>query len=149
MWISIAKSWLSLKTWVKLWLFVLNIVFLISVFFLDEPVGFWIFVAYIVSGMFLFVILGIQRGLTRLLGLGHLVPGIPLIIYLVMQLSKLSDPLLIGYIWLVLLTFGMCLILDILDVIRWFLGERYVMGSNEAYQAGASKKVPNNNSINL
>jgi hypothetical protein len=34
------------------------------------------------------------------------------------------------------------LALDIIDVWRWIAGERYVLGSEEAVKAGASKPAP-------
>lgn len=134
-------SWLSLKRWIKLWLFFLNSVLLGSAVFLDEQVGMWIFVAYIASGPLLLIMMWIQHGLTRLLGLAHLLPWVPLIFYLFTELAGLNDPLLFGYTLLVILTVGVCLLFDIVDVVRWFRGERYVMGSEEAYKAEASMRA--------
>ncbi len=90
---ALLRSWLALKTWVKLWLFVLNAVFLAAFTFVPEPLAVWTLVAYVAAGPALAAIMIPQRGLTRLLGLGHLVPWTPLVAYLVARLfSDLAGP---------------------------------------------------------
>ena len=149
-WRRIGRSWLALKTWVKVWLFFLNLVLLGSVFFLDDPAGRWTLIAYFAAGPLLLAIMRFQRGLTRLLGLAHLIPWTPLQVYLLLRvmsdvagprLTADRDPALFGYVILVLGTVGACLALDVYDLVRWLRGERFVMGSEEAHRAGASRRV--------
>ncbi len=147
----IAASWLSMKPWVKTWLFFLNAVFLAAFAFLEDPAPKWILLAYAASGPLLVWIMVKQRGLTRLLGVAHLVPWVPLLIYLVLRLT--SDvvgppvslavmPLFAGYLYLLLACLVVCLSLDAWDAVRYVRGERYVLGSRDAVRAGASRPSP-------
>lgn len=147
-WREIAVSWMSLKTWVKAWLFSLNAVFLGVLVFLPEPLVGWTMLAYVLAGVLLLGIMVPQRGLTRLLGLGHLIPWAPLLVYLVLRLSSdaagsriapAADPGLFAYVLLLAGVVSVCLAFDLYDVLRWVRGERYVMGSAEAVEAGASR----------
>jgi len=147
-WHEIGRSWMSMKTWVKLWLFFLNFVFLLALAFVRDPIGRWTFAAYAAAGPLLMVFMIRQRGLTRLLGLAHIIPWVPLLVYLSLRmtshlvgpmLTKEEDPLLFSYVILVLASAGACLALDFYDVYRWLRGERFVLGSEEAFRAGASR----------
>lgn len=148
---QIAGSWLSMKTWVKCWLFFLNAVFLGALFFLDDPASTWILIAYAASGPLLIGLIIHQRGLTRLLGIAHLLPWVPLLVYLVGHLGSAqfgqpitpqSDARYFAYLSLLLVCLAICLALDAWDVVRYWKGERYVLGSHEAVWAGASGANP-------
>jgi hypothetical protein len=148
---QIAASWLSMKPWVKNWLFFLNGVFIAALAFLDDPAARWILLAYAASGPLLAWFMVKQRGLTKLLGVAHLVPWVPLLIYIVLRLtSQLAgpvvafsgEPFLAGYLCLLLACLIVCLSLDAWDVNRYRRGERYVLGSPEAVRLGASRPSP-------
>lgn len=147
LWQALTVSWRSMRTPVKFWLVFLNGVFLASMVFWPSSVTVWTMVAYLASAPFLFGFMMYQRGLTRLLGLVHLVPWSPLVIYLVGRLSTDlfgpriafgAEPQLFSYVLLLLGSLGICLGLDVVDVVRWGRGERYVLGSKEAVEQGAS-----------
>jgi hypothetical protein len=149
-WRRIGRSWLSMKTWVKIWLFFLNAVFLAAFAFPHDPLSFWTLLAYGVSGPLLMVMMRAQRGLTRLLGAAHLVPWTPLVVYLGLRLESSAagprvdasaEPALFTYVCLLLASVGICLALDAWDVVRWMRGERFVLGSREAFDAGASART--------
>lgn len=144
---AIAASWLSMKPWVKYWLFGLNGLFLLALAFWPDPLARYTLAAYVASGPWLVAIMIPQRGLTRLLGLAHLVPWIPLLAYLVLrlgsdvvgpQLSLAAVPLQWSYAVALLSIMGTCLAIDIADVWRWHRGERYRLGSVNAVRARAS-----------
>jgi hypothetical protein len=150
-WREIGRSWLSMKTWIKVWLFFLNFVFLLALAFLRDPIGSWTFFAYAASGPLLLAMMLWQRGLTRLLGLAHILPWVPLMIYLEARLTSglagtrviaSRDPELFSYVILLMTTVGVCLAFDFYDVYRWIRGERFVLGSEEAFRAGASRLAP-------
>lgn len=150
-WAEIGRSWLAMKTWVKVWLFYLNAVFLAALALVDRPLGRWALVAYLASGPLLLAMMVRQRGLTRLLGLAHLLPWIPLTVYLSGRLACdwfgprlrfAADPWAAGYAALLLASVTICLAFDAADVVRWLRGERYVLGSPEAVRRGASKPAP-------
>ncbi len=147
----IAASWLSMKSWMKNWLFFLNAVFITAFAFLDDPVAKWILLAYAASSPLLAWLMVKQRGLTRLLGIAHLVPWIPLLAYIVLRLSSeiagpivtlTASPVLAGYLYLLLGCLVVCLALDAWDVVRYLRGERYVLGTPEAVRHGASRPSP-------
>jgi hypothetical protein len=146
-WRRIGRSWLGMKTWVKLWLFFLNAVFLTAFAFLPDPLAVWALVAYAASGPLLLGMVRVQGGLTRLLGVAHLVPWLPLVVYLVARLGSslagprivlAGEPALFLYACTLLAAVGVCLAFDVWDAVRWFRGQRFVLGSREAWEAGAS-----------
>lgn len=144
---AIAASWRSMKWWVKAWLFGLNGLFLLALALWPDSIARFTLAAYVASGPWLVAIMIHQRGLTRFLGVAHLVPWIPLGIYLVLRLgsdvagSRLSlaaTPSQWWYAVALLAAMGTCLIADIVDVWRWWRGERYRLGSINAARVGAS-----------
>lgn len=148
---SIAASWLSLKTGVKAWLFALNVVFLLSGFYLYDRTAQWVLLAYLASGPLLILFMVRQRGLTRLLGLAHLIPWVPLAFYLGGRLltdnfgpriAFTADPKLFMYLVTLAVVLAVRLFSDAWDVVRYVRGERYVFGSPEAVAAGASMPAP-------
>lgn len=147
-WAEIGHSWMGLKTWVKYWLFWLNAVFLAALALPPQPLRWWILLAYVAAGGCLLPIMLVQRGLSRLLGVGHLLPWIPLLIYLSLrmgssaagpQIRANTDPAVFSYVIVLMITLEICLGFDLVDVVRWFRGERYLMGSPDAVQARASQ----------
>jgi len=149
-WRAIARSWLSMKPWIKVWLFFLNGVFL-AAFAFDDPLRDWALLAYLGSGLFLFPIMARQRGLTRFLGTAHLIPWVPLLIYLELRVSTTiagpqitwsSSPTLFGWSAVLWGSLVICLALDAWDLLRWKRGERFVLGSAAAVRAGASGPAP-------
>jgi len=147
---AIWNSWRSMKTWVKVWLFVLNAIFLLALAFPLQPLTRWVLLAYVASGPLLLGMMVWQRGLTRLLGLAHLVPWTPLVVYLVLRLTgdALGPQLRLDthgnlYLWVLVLLAAVtvCLALDIYELLRWLRGERFVLGSPEAARRGASMRT--------
>ena len=85
---AIGVSWSAMKLWIKIWLFALNALFLTALAFLPEPAARLTLAAYVASGPLLAAIMIWQRGLTRLLGIAHLVAWLPLVVYLGLRLSS-------------------------------------------------------------
>jgi hypothetical protein len=146
---DIAHSWLSLKPWVKVWLSALNGLFLLAIpFYRVEPAAMWILIGYVASGPFLLAFMVPERGLSRILGLAHIVPWTPLFLYLCVRLFAGSPvgpqivyserPLIHAYLSVLAGAVAACLTFDYYDVVRWFRGERYLMGSHAAFERGAS-----------
>ncbi len=144
---QIVQSWFSIKTWVKYWLFYLNGIFLASLIFWPRPDARLIFYGYLASAPFLIGLMVFQRGLTRLLGLAHLIPWMPLLVILLYRLTTGADehlsspetfPIYHIYLWTVIVSIAICLIFDLVDVRRWIKGERYVLGTRAAAEQNAS-----------
>jgi len=147
-WKRIGYSWLAMKTWVKVWLFWLNIVLFSAVFFINEPLGQYTLLSLIPTVILLLVIAYHYGGLVRLLGLGHLIPWTPLLTYAILRLSThwvgpkivlTNSPWLFLWAILLVLSLAICLAFDLYDVLRWWRGERYILGSKAAFFAKASK----------
>jgi hypothetical protein len=146
---SIGVSWNSMKLWIKVWLFGVNGAFLAALVFWPEPAAKFALAAYVASGPWLLAIMIAQRGLTRMLGIAHLIPWIPLTIYLILRLtSDMAGPrLVVGESWLatyaavLLFVIGICQAFDIYDLARWIRGQQFRLGSPNAVKAGASNSV--------
>lgn len=146
---AIGVSWMGLKLWIKLWLFAINLVFLAALAFWPEPVAKFTLAAYVASGPLLFAFMAMQRGLTRLLGLAHLIPWVPLMAYLLARLAgnvagprvtPADSPALFAYALTLLAMVGACLLFDVVDVVRWFRGERYRIGASDPAAAAPGAK---------
>lgn len=137
-------SWSSMKPWVMAWLWYLNILFWMTFYYLPRLEAIWALVAYFAVGPLVWAMVASQRGLTRLSGLIHL-PWVPFVIWLGWRLY--TDTILAGpdeglyMLWLHVLFVSVviCLVLDVIDVVRWWNGERYVLGTPAAAKAGASR----------
>lgn len=141
------RSWLSMKNGVMAWLWYLNVLYWAAFFQPGRAEAFWAALSYVAVGPILVLMVWRQGGLTRLTGLIHL-PWLPFTGYLGLRLftdalgpaSSMADGTfyhlwLHGLFWSTLI----CLGFDVVDVIRWLAGERYVLGSPAAHAAGASK----------
>ena len=121
----------GLPQWVQAWLVVLVGTNLASLAFLDTNVGLWTAAAIVVVGTLNLPMMVIQGGLTRLLSLPHFV-WFPLIVLLYGQLHGTNalpagSPVRI-FALAVLIVNGISLLFDVLEVYRWFRGEREVLG---------------------
>ncbi|NOX51679.1 MAG: hypothetical protein GXP16_14275 [Gammaproteobacteria bacterium] len=144
------QSWRSMKTWVAIWLWYLNVLYWVGFFSLSRPEAVWAVISYLAVGPLIVLMITQQRGLTRLAGLIH-VPWVPFTFYLGLRLfSDVLGPSLsiqdgtFYYLWLQLMFWStlVCIGLDVMDVKRWFAGERYVLGTPAAFEVGASKLAP-------
>lgn len=144
------RSWRSIKTPVMIWLWYLNILYLLALLFLPRTEAVWALTAYLAVGPLIVIMIVLQRGLTRLSGLIHL-PWVPLVAYLGLRLftEQLGPQIgpeddLVCWVWLQLIFWSTltCITLDVVDVLRWFRGERYVLGTHAAASLGASKLAP-------
>jgi hypothetical protein len=137
-WHRIGQSWLSLPLWVKIWLFALNAVFLAAPAFLPWANSSVILIAYAACGPLLLAFAVFEGGLSRIMGIGHLVPWVPLLGWLVYWLA-VADTSLLTLLYVSLLTAmtSVCLALDIYDILRWLRGERDILlVSNNAAALG-------------
>jgi hypothetical protein len=145
---AIAQSWLGMKTWVKIWLFALNAVFLFALSFWPHDAVLVILAAYAATLPLLLSIMIMQRGLTRLLGIAHLIPWVPLLAYLFArvagdvagpQITYSTDPSLFLYILILSAFVAVCLAFDAYDLARWVRGDTARLGSNAKQRAEIAK----------
>lgn len=132
-WRRIGQSWLSLPTWVKVWLFVLNAVFLAAPALLPWGTASVVLIAYVASGPLLLGFAVHAGGLTRAMGIGHLLPWGPLLVWLALQGGLFDADLMqesperFAYAWLLGAAITACLAFDLYDLVRWMRGDREVM----------------------
>jgi len=141
-------SWLSIKNWVMVWLWYLNVLYWIGFLFLSHAEAIWALVSYAAIGPIVTFMILKQRGLSRLSGLIH-TPWLAFMIYLGLRMyTEVLGPSInvdtVGAyyaIWLHVVFWStlICVALDIVDVARWFAGERYILGTPAAPAAGARK----------
>lgn len=118
---------LAEPSWLVGWVFTLMIFNTASILFVRRVEARWILAAWLVA-IVLMNALFAQFGYVRLLGLGHVIPWTPLIIYLWIRrahwdLGVRSGKWIAGVFTVNLIS----LVIDYVDVIRWLLGERAPM----------------------
>lgn len=114
---------LSGPAWLVLWLNWLAAVHLGAAFFLrSQPLAKWILVAFATSFVLLNLIYAMV-GYERLLGLAHLLAWPPVTVAVVRALRRAALPARWRmYLWALLASQVLSLSVDLVDVVRWFLG---------------------------
>lgn len=132
-WLSIWVSFRALPLWVQIWVLgILAPVNAIAFFLTNTPIG----KATALAALFVVLtngpIMWVEKGMSRLMSVPHLIAWIPLEIYLIVHLFQgASISIDTGYAVLVLVVNGISLIFDGLDSWRWITGERDIPGSRE------------------
>lgn len=127
-WRRIGQSWMSLPAWVKAWLFALNAVFLAAPALMPWDAARVVLIAYVASGPLLLGFAVHAGGLTRSMGIGHIVPWAPLLAWLTMKPDLYGEGLaLSGYASLLAVMIALCLAFDLYDLVRWHKGERAIL----------------------
>lgn len=135
---SIGVSWLDMKMWVKIWLFFLNGVFLAAFLYIPSELARVTLVAYVACLPLMLSFMIVQRGLTRLLSLGHLIPWTPLLVYVFLrlftdsagsQIGAQTSPEIFVFSIVLFICVAICLVFDFYDLVRWILGHRGRLGS--------------------
>jgi len=130
-WRCIGHSWLSLPLWVKTWLFALNAAFLLSPAFLPWEAARIVLIGYVASGPLLGAFAVFEGGLTRAMGLAHLIPWAPMLIWLTIWIGSFeADGLALGYAALIAFMTTVCLTFDVYDIWRWVRGEREILSAS-------------------
>lgn len=121
-WNAIKHSYWSMPKWVFVWLCFLNVYFLMAVVFWPDRLGVVVLLGYVATGPLLAGQIAFDGGLRRILGMAHLVPWSPLLIWLI--LNFWDNFYALGLIALLVV----CLAFDLFDVWRFLRGERGTFG---------------------
>ncbi len=113
---------MALRPGVKAWLIFLNLVFLGALAVSPSDAAMVPLLAYVASGPLLLGMAAAQGGLTRALGLAHLLPFGALLVWAVPQVATAGP--FAPYLALLSLTVGVCLAFDIWDLARFAAGDR-------------------------
>lgn len=112
---------LDQPAWLLAWIGWMVAVNTACLFFLKRIEARWVLAAWIANAVFMTALCELN-GYNRLLGLSHLVFWTPLVIYLFRRRAGFGDlGLAGGWLWTVILTNSASLVVDVIDVIRYFL----------------------------
>ena len=118
MMVKIMAEPLWLQAWVY-WMMLLNTA---AIFFLKHKQAKVVLVLW-VGNLITMTVLYELVGYVRLLGLSHVIWWTPLVIYLFSQRRSFPAGLVATWLWIVLITNSASLILDYIDVARYFMGD--------------------------
>jgi hypothetical protein len=119
-------------SWLQLWVLVLVVTNLAGIFFVigkaengwkvrAEPIG--ILISFFVAAVIMNWMYG-EFGYVRLLGLAHLIAWLPVYAWIVTRRGGIGSQSVFGkYIHLYLVVAGVSLIVDLIDVIRYLIGD--------------------------
>ncbi len=129
-WRRIGRSWMAMPAWVKLWLTVLNAAFLAAPVFLTWEAARVVLLGYVASGPLLLAFAGVAGGLTRQMGLAHLVTFVPMLVLLLTG-ALMPDKTAAGFGFAIVFVtlVCLCIVLDLYDLLRWQRGDRAVIGA--------------------
>lgn len=111
-------------TWLKIWVGWMIVVNTASLAFLKHTEARVVLGVWIANGITM-TLLAEAMGYTRLLGLSHVIWWTPLIVYLWTRRDRF-DPkaLFTRWVYVLILTNTISLVVDYIDVIRYILGDR-------------------------
>lgn len=139
-WRRIGRSWLSLPIPVKAWLIALNAVFLAAPVLMPWDSAVLVLIAYAASGPPLLGFAVYAGGLTRAMGIGHLVPWTPMLAWLAMEIHMFAgNPVAFGYAIVLTTTVTACLAFDLYDIVRWACGERDIILASDSIENSAAE----------
>lgn len=124
-------SFHALPLWVRLWVAgILIPVNVLPFFRLDTETGRWAALAALLVVATNLPIMLIERGMSRLMSVPHLIAWIPLLVWLLLRIN--TEPPLAGWEQALALALiavnGLSLVFDLIDTLRWLRGERAVPG---------------------
>lgn len=122
LWRRLGASWMALRPAVKSWLILLNLAFLAAFAFWPGPTATVPLYAYVATGPLILGMAAAQGGLTRALGLAHLLPFGGLLLWSIPQAAAGGPEA--AYLWLLSATVIICLAFDLWDLARYARGAR-------------------------
>ncbi len=131
-WRRIGRSWMALPPRVKLWLAALNAVFLAAPALLTWEAARVVLLGYVASGPLLLAFAGAAGGLTRHMGIAHLVTFVPMLgLLLSGTMPEAQTDAGFAFAMAFVAMVGLCLALDLYDLLRWMRGDRAVIGAGD------------------
>ena len=128
---DIWNSFRSMPLWVQVWVFAILVpVNSAAIFFLTQPLGWWVGVLAIGGMLPNLVMLGAMRGFSKGMALSHVVAWGPLVALVIPGLLALPDlaPAYRVFLWILLAVDLVSLGFDVVDTVKWFRGDRAVAG---------------------
>ena len=108
--------------WLQAWVYWMMIINTAAFFFLKTTEGKAVVIAW-VGNVITMSILYEMVGYVRLLGLSHVIWWTPLVIFLFMRRDRFPQGAVATWLWILLLTNSASLVIDYIDVARYFMGD--------------------------
>ncbi len=108
--------------WVQIWVNFLGAVNVAAILFVFKSRLSWIILGAIIFSLITISWLHSEYGYVRLLGLPHIIVWTPMLLYFWKVVPKFEPSLLKKYLYLVMGTNFISLVIDYVDVARYFLG---------------------------
>ena len=105
---------LDRPTWVVIWLGWLMLINLASVLFWRQREARIVFFTFLASAMLMMSLYAVF-GFSKILGLGHVL-WIPLLVYLLMRVGRVTESRFRAYLWTLVVSNAISLVLDARDV---------------------------------
>ena len=110
--------------WLVIWVGWLGSVNLASLLFLRHVEARWVLAAFACNLVFMTWLFG-ETGYNRLLGLSHVIFWTPLLIYLYRRRERIpTGGAFAGWVWVLIATNAVSLLIDYVDVARYLAGDR-------------------------
>ena len=125
--LDIWRSFRAIPLWVQIWIVVLLMpINLATLAFWGQPNGALITVLAI-GGMALNLpIMVVERGLSKLMSLPHVLLWTPLVVIVAVMIGGPLDPAFKTFLWILLLLDVISLAFDFPDIWKWWKGDRSV-----------------------
>ncbi len=125
--VDIWNSLRALPLWVQLWIWLVLVpVNFASIFFVYQPLGFYITVLAIGGIMPNAVLLLLERGFSKAMAFSHIVLWPPLLVLILAIYQSPLETAYLGYLTLLFAVNAFSLVFDLHDAWRWIKGDRKV-----------------------
>jgi len=122
--LDIWRSFDALPVWVQIWVALILVpVNMASLFFINQPTGFWIAFLAIIAMMLNLPAMIYDRGFSKLMAFPHLLPWTILVGILLFARPEATGAYSI-YLWVLLCTNTISLAFDYPDALKWIKGDR-------------------------
>ena len=108
---------LQQPAWISVWVFLLMLVNVASLWFWNEPLAKVVFVTFMLSAMLMMGLYS-KFGFEKILGLGHIL-WVPLLVYMLMTLPAANGDFK-SYLIILSLSMAVSLVFDSIDVWKYF-----------------------------
>ena len=133
------RSLCAAPVWVQVWVWAFLLTANGAALYLAattrHPLPGWAAVGFVFVVLTNMTLVLYERGISRLASLPHLIPWVPLQVYAGYWLFARGDalaqtPLIHAFAWFYFIVIGISNVFDAYDTVRWFRGERQVLGAD-------------------
>ncbi len=119
---NLFTRFIELPMWLQAWIYWMMLLNTAALFFLRSTEGRVVLAVWICNGITMSLMYEMY-GYVRLLGLSHVIWWTPLVIYLFRRRKAFPAGAVATWLWVLMLTNSASLVIDYIDVIRFFMGD--------------------------